>query len=177
MANATSVTFFDSGPLPSGKHTLKVMVASATAETPFYLDYIAVAQANASATSGTLTPVAPVESHSVTATGSGGTASSTASSQQGGSAAGEDIAQLDPRKLAAIVGGIIGGLGVLAVVGIVAWTLCLRRRRRGSNRYCYSSFSSAAMVYDGASSLAVLILSILGVTSHCNFLQDEASGT
>ncbi|KAJ8487317.1 hypothetical protein ONZ51_g4270 [Trametes cubensis] len=146
MANATSVTFFDSGPLPSGKHTLKVMVASATAETPFYLDYIAVAQAN-----GTLTAVAPLETHSRTATNSGGAVSSTATSQQGDSAAGGSIAELDPRRLAAIVGGIIGGLGVLAVVGIVAWTLCLRRRRRGSNGYCYSGFSSAAMVYDGRS--------------------------
>ncbi|KAI0328511.1 hypothetical protein GY45DRAFT_997920 [Cubamyces sp. BRFM 1775] len=147
MANATAVTFFDSGPLPSGRHTLKVMVAAVTVETPFFLDYIAVAQANASA-SETLTPVAPVESHSVTA--SGEVASSTASSQQqGGSAAGENIAELDPRRLAAIVGGIIGGLGVLAVLGVVAWTLCLRRRRRGSKGYRYSGFSSSAMIYDG----------------------------
>ncbi|KAI0655217.1 hypothetical protein C8Q70DRAFT_453390 [Cubamyces menziesii] len=146
MANATSVTFFDSGPLPSGKHTLKVMVASATAETPFYLDYIAVAQAN-----GTLTAVAPLETHSRTATNSGGAASSTATPQQGDSAASGNMTELDPRRLAAVVGGIIGGLGVLAAVGIVAWTLCLRRGGRGSNGYCYSGFSSAAMVYDGRS--------------------------
>ena len=45
--NATGVTFFNSGPLSSGKHTLEITVLEVTDGIPFLLDAVAVGQPQA----------------------------------------------------------------------------------------------------------------------------------
>ncbi|OSD03211.1 hypothetical protein PYCCODRAFT_1467076 [Trametes coccinea BRFM310] len=124
VENASSVTFYNSGPLIGGKHSLKIIVAAASDDFPFFLDYFAVLPANETIS---FLPSSTSSSSSLSSTA---IASSSASSSQLSS-----NSALDPKRIAAIVGGVLGGVLVLAALAMIIWFIRARRRRGWESRY------------------------------------------
>ena len=124
------VTFYASPALANGTHVLTVNVTTATSNAPYLLDYLAVSNAThhgaASVSSST----------SASSSGSSGVSSSATSSSAG--ASGSPSAAADREADAkgagktptgAVVGGVVGGLALVAALAAAAWWFWRRRRR------------------------------------------------
>ncbi|KAI0735031.1 hypothetical protein C8Q76DRAFT_791614 [Earliella scabrosa] len=130
VSNATAVPFFVSPSLSEASHVLEITVLSATRESPFLFDQIALlgpegVTTDSSDTWATTTFAAPIP---------GATQGSTT-----GSAVTEDSGL----PVGAIVGGVIGGVALLVATALAIYFLCWRRRR--DSRYGSAGFSNAAM--------------------------------
>ncbi|CDO75552.1 hypothetical protein BN946_scf184883.g14 [Trametes cinnabarina] len=122
---ATETPFFQAGPLNDGiPHSISITIDEATDPFPFALDLIAYAVYQNTTKPQSQTSV-PVDGN--TATIIQGLLSS------------KDAAQKDNGPpIGPIVGGVIGGTALIAIVSLVVWYLFIRPRRRGGRAFFYA---------------------------------------
>ncbi|KAI0655218.1 hypothetical protein C8Q70DRAFT_893223, partial [Cubamyces menziesii] len=126
--NATGVTFFNSGPLTLGAHTLDIKIITITDDIPYLLDAVyleePVQQATSTAQWVSTVFVTPPAATNLADTSnvSGGASSSSV-------------------PVGAIVGGTIGGVALLVSAALAVYFLYFRRRQHGV--YAYQSFGGA----------------------------------
>ncbi|KAH9898261.1 hypothetical protein C8Q73DRAFT_392705 [Cubamyces lactineus] len=127
-ANATGVTFFNSGPLTLGSHTLDIKIVSITDDIPYLLDAVYLEEPVQQATStaqwvSTVFVTPPAATNLADQSNVSGSASSSSV------------------PVGAIVGGTIGGVALLVSAALAVYFLYFRRRRHGV--YAYQSFGGA----------------------------------
>ncbi|PIL31818.1 hypothetical protein GSI_06522 [Ganoderma sinense ZZ0214-1] len=131
VANATNVDFFNSGPLTSGRHTLKITVLDIDDNVPFLLDAVAVGQPQGA------TPTTAVWVTTVFATGTSAPTSVLDRGNSTTSNLSSDSKSSAP--VGAIVGGVVGGVALL--VGAALAFYFLYTRRRSTQDYAYQGFT------------------------------------
>ncbi|KAI9065878.1 hypothetical protein FKP32DRAFT_446164 [Trametes sanguinea] len=132
VQNASAVTFYSSGPLMGGRHSLTIVVVTASGDFPFFLDYFAVLPANETIQ---FMPTGTMSSSSTTSSSPSTSAASSSASSSQLSSNSEALAALDPKRIGAIVGGVLGGVVVLAALTMMIWFISVRRRRGWESRY------------------------------------------
>ncbi|KAI0639550.1 hypothetical protein C8Q77DRAFT_1081786 [Trametes polyzona] len=128
VANATSVVFFNSGPLSFGKHTLDITVLRIEDDIPYLLDEIFIQEPIQTSTSTAVW----VSTVFVTPTAA---PSSITDQNISGSTSTSSV------PTGAIVGGAVGGAALLVIAALAFYFLYFRRRRHGV--YAYHSFGQA----------------------------------
>ncbi|KAM5530505.1 hypothetical protein V8D89_015821 [Ganoderma adspersum] len=135
VANATNVDFFNSGPLTSGRHSLKITVLNIEDDVPFLLDAIAVGQPQGA------TPTTAVWVTTVFATGTSAPTSVLDRGNSTTSNLSSDSKSSAP--VGAIVGGVVGGVALLVGAALAFYFLYTRRRR--TQDYAYRGFTRDAV--------------------------------
>ncbi|TBU49881.1 hypothetical protein BD309DRAFT_946440 [Dichomitus squalens] len=130
--NATGVTFFNSGPLSAGKHSLEITVLQVTDGIPFLLDAVAVGQPQA-------TPSTAVWVTTVFATGTSAPTSVLDHSTATSSTVASSASSSKSLPIGAIVGGVVGGVALLVGAALAFYFLYWRKRH--SRDYEYRGFS------------------------------------
>ncbi|RPD55872.1 hypothetical protein L227DRAFT_656646 [Lentinus tigrinus ALCF2SS1-6] len=142
VTNATDVTFFFSGTLSEGEHTLEIEVLDVTPETPFLLDAIALRQPEG------VTTTTAIWVSTVFATPSSATSTPTDIS---GSVAHSGSSL----PIGAIVGGVVGGVALLVAAAIAFYFLYWRKRHYGYHGFSRDALFDADMEKDHLTSSAV----------------------
>ena len=135
VANATNVDFFNSGPLTSGRHTLKITVLNVEDDVPFLLDAIAVGQPQGA------TPTTAVWVTTVFATGTSAPTSVLGRGNSTTNNLSSDSKSSAP--VGAIVGGVVGGVALLVGAALAFYFIYTRRRR--TQDYAYRGFTRDAV--------------------------------
>ncbi|OSD03212.1 hypothetical protein PYCCODRAFT_1424749 [Trametes coccinea BRFM310] len=134
--NATDVTFFNSGALNTGNHTLDIEVITITENIPYLLDAVYLQQPVDSGPSSTTTAVWV------------STVFVTPPSAPTNIADKDDVAGASASSVpvGAIVGGAVGGFTLLVCAALAVYFLYFRRRRHGV--YAYHSFGGGEPLFD-----------------------------
>ncbi|KAL1951391.1 hypothetical protein VTO73DRAFT_540 [Trametes versicolor] len=136
-ANATGVTFYNSGPISNSKHTLDISIVQINDNIPYLLDAVFLQEevvtqsATASNTGIWISTVFVTPTAAATSVASNSTASSSASTSSA--------------PVGAIVGGVVGGVALLVAAGLAFYFLYFRHRHRSS--YAYRSFGDAPPLF------------------------------
>ncbi|KAI0824994.1 hypothetical protein BC628DRAFT_1410425 [Trametes gibbosa] len=130
-ANATSITFYNSGLLTFGKHTLDISVVRIQDDIPYLLDaiYIQTPSSTQSSTSTAIWVSTVFVTPSAIATG-------LADQNNGTQATSTNSTPVGP-----IVGGVVGGVALLVAAALVIYFCFFRNRRHGV--YAYHGFGDA----------------------------------
>ena len=149
---ADGLMFFNSGQLPVNTHSLTVTVQSASLDYPFLFDYLIFTPAPTLSSDALplTTTSSSTSSSSTSLVGSGlsftSSSSSTSASQQPTGVAG---ASHSSSKLGPILGGVFGGIGLVAIAAVLLWW-CLRQQKARPRR--------DDVVIEGKSALYSLVL-------------------
>lgn len=136
-ANATGVTFYNSGPLSNSKHTLDISIVQINDNIPYLLDAVFLQEevvtqsATASNTGIWISTVFVTPTAAATSLASNSTAIGSASTSSA--------------PVGAIVGGVVGGVALLVAAGLAFYFLYFRHRHRSS--YAYRSFGDVPPLF------------------------------
>ncbi|KAI0651990.1 hypothetical protein C8Q79DRAFT_70713 [Trametes meyenii] len=130
--DATDVTFYNSGQLSSGSHTLDISILSVS-NIPFLLDAVYVLEPSSATVSASSTAVW-VSTVFVTP--------SAASSSLADQTTVSGGASTSSTPVGAIVGGVVGGVALLVAAALAIYFLYFRHRR---GAYAYHSFGDAPL--------------------------------
>ncbi|KAI0669761.1 hypothetical protein C8Q78DRAFT_1079687 [Trametes maxima] len=131
--DATDVTFYNSGQLSSGRHTLDISILS-VANIPFLLDAVYILEPSSATVSASSTAVW-VSTVFVTPS-----AASSSLADKSNASGGTSTSSTPP--VGAIVGGVVGGVALLVAAALALYFLYFRHRR---GAYAYHSFGDAPL--------------------------------
>ena len=132
------VNFYTSDWFPNGTHVLTVNVTTATEDGPYLFDYLSIDTTNPPAASTNNT----IATNTTTAVTSSSTSSTSTSSSSTATSSGDALGASTSGKSSVptgpIVGGVIGGMALLALIAFGAWWLWRKHRTEGVSTYAYA---------------------------------------
>ncbi|TBU59942.1 hypothetical protein BD310DRAFT_365384 [Dichomitus squalens] len=136
------VNFYTSDWFPNGTHMLTVNVTTATEDGPYLFDYLSIDTTNPPAANNT---AATNSTASASSSSTSTTSSSSSTASSSGTALGASTHSKSSVPIAPLVGGVIGGLALLALIAFGAWWMWKKHRTEGVSTYAYARTGQ----YDG----------------------------